>query len=318
MRKKGFTLIELLVVVAIIALLISILLPSLARARELSKRAVCAANVRGIGQSCKIYANDFSEAWPIAAFAKSGFQRIGPVGYYRDPNFIGDDYDFNSACAYPSVGMCFWLLIKAGNTTNKQFICPSSSNTADSTANPMTYYDFGNEAEAGTGDNYLSYGYQYPYAGRAIPSEARDPGMPMIADKCNKTVYNSIKYGESTDIMNYDAVGDDQWLTEDWKLVNSSHHSDGEGQNVLYQDGHASFEKKAACGLPVEWPLGGGSGGSVQYDHPDCIYETAGQSDAAGGLSWEDSNYLGDDAAAPVDANDSVIAASGFLEGVSL
>ncbi len=57
-RTAGFTLIELLVVVAIIALLISILLPSLQLAREQGKRAVCLANIKGIGTSMQAYATE--------------------------------------------------------------------------------------------------------------------------------------------------------------------------------------------------------------------------------------------------------------------
>ncbi|QNN21506.1 prepilin-type N-terminal cleavage/methylation domain-containing protein [Planctomycetales bacterium ZRK34] len=55
MRRKAFTLIELLVVVAIIALLIAILLPSLQRAREQAKRVVCMANQAQIVKAMTIY-----------------------------------------------------------------------------------------------------------------------------------------------------------------------------------------------------------------------------------------------------------------------
>ena len=58
LARRGFTLIELLVVVAIIALLISILLPSLQGAREQGKKAVCLANFRQIAQASHSYAND--------------------------------------------------------------------------------------------------------------------------------------------------------------------------------------------------------------------------------------------------------------------
>ncbi|HVT83450.1 MAG TPA: type II secretion system protein, partial [Phycisphaerae bacterium] len=60
-KTRGFTLIELLVVVAIIAVLIAILLPSLGSARELSKRTVCAANLKGIGQASAIYSAQFND-----------------------------------------------------------------------------------------------------------------------------------------------------------------------------------------------------------------------------------------------------------------
>ena len=55
--NKKFTLIELLVVVAIIGILVSILMPSLGKAREKAKRAVCLSNLRQCGLASIIYAN---------------------------------------------------------------------------------------------------------------------------------------------------------------------------------------------------------------------------------------------------------------------
>ncbi|MBI1374319.1 MAG: prepilin-type N-terminal cleavage/methylation domain-containing protein [Phycisphaera sp.] len=63
-HRRGFTLIELLVVVAIIALLIAILLPSLTKAKESARRAVCGANQHQIGIALTMYVNDEGGKYP--------------------------------------------------------------------------------------------------------------------------------------------------------------------------------------------------------------------------------------------------------------
>ena len=65
---RAFTLIELLVVVAIIALLISILLPALSRARERGRITVCQANLRHIAMAANAYLLEFDDLpWALPA-----------------------------------------------------------------------------------------------------------------------------------------------------------------------------------------------------------------------------------------------------------
>lgn len=75
---KKFTLIELIVVVAIFGILVSILLPSLLKAREMTKRSVCTSNLRQQHLSFTIFANDNNQQYP-------GFQHPGrwPMGYFK-------------------------------------------------------------------------------------------------------------------------------------------------------------------------------------------------------------------------------------------
>jgi prepilin-type N-terminal cleavage/methylation domain-containing protein/prepilin-type processing-associated H-X9-DG protein len=59
---SGFTLIELLVVVAVIAVLVSIMMPSLSEARKLARTAVCGNNLRSISQAMNVYASEWEGA----------------------------------------------------------------------------------------------------------------------------------------------------------------------------------------------------------------------------------------------------------------
>jgi prepilin-type N-terminal cleavage/methylation domain-containing protein len=117
----GFTLVELLVVIGIIAVLISMLLPALNKAREAAMRAQCLSNIRQQGIYLNFYANQFKSACPV-----------GNVGGFPEFNYVlwGPPGN-NGAWDYMGIG----LVVPAGivkrdaGPGGQVFYCPTQEQT---------------------------------------------------------------------------------------------------------------------------------------------------------------------------------------------
>jgi prepilin-type N-terminal cleavage/methylation domain-containing protein/prepilin-type processing-associated H-X9-DG protein len=248
-HDKAFTLIELLVVVAIIALLLAILIPSLNKAKELANRIICGNHLKNIASASNVYANSQdgyfvpasylgpgqpAQVWPSTEAAANAIYDAGGRFWYENETFreyIGlDDRSLIPKSASTSAIRTALL------ATPKDFLCPSdkiSRRRKDT-------------------ETRISYGYNntdwrpWTIARTIVGYKASNVKNPAGTLNFVDNVYfwcdiNGAHYAWVWDrIKNISNPA--QWpsdITDDTVLYRHS-----EGANVGFYDGHAQWLKK--------------------------------------------------------------------------
>jgi len=221
-KMYGFTLLELLVVIAIIAMLSSILLPALSKAREKGRQSVCISNLKQLTLAFIMYKND-NDGWYPPACADSGW---GNPDLHR---WHGERINTSSPFIISEQTPIYPYL------KNKEIrACPSFKK----------YLTTGVSAfEAGCG----GYGYNSQFVGgdsmSDFQSPAKDKDIKNPSDTIMLTDCAFLSNDGAGNIIEYSFVIAPRWETYSYDFSPSIHFRHNEFANVAFCDGHVESKR---------------------------------------------------------------------------
>lgn len=229
-RPRAFTLVELLVVIGIIAILISVLLPTLGRARESAQRTACLSNVRELGNFFRLYAAQNKDAMPIGCV---GGNVASPTSVEKQFSYVVNWNNTNGTKVVEMGCLPMAGLVKSPRT----FYCPSYTQDPIFTYNdPQNVWPFDKVpidphlTTAGLGHTRFTYNAR-PMCGWDILASVPLPYIYKCAD------YTSGAFGmpKQAKMKNKAVVSD---LVVSPAYVRATHKR---GVNVLYANGSGQW-----------------------------------------------------------------------------
>jgi len=240
-RRLAFTLIELLVVIAIIAILASMLLPALSKAKQKAAQTYCISNLKQLGYGFMMYIGDNNDAFP-------GTGSRGTYDYHAE-DWI---YWRTNTKVYPPVTQSP-IARHLGSVQSNLFRCPFDRDNS--------------ERIRDTGGAPGPYFYSYSLLSQDLVNGTFNPGMATIVDKNNKvfiyklgTVRNpagktmlaeeqtSHKASESIDVGGSSSIINDGRYVPPGDLITLRHNKRG---NITFADGHVTNVRPKVANNPL-------------------------------------------------------------------
>jgi len=239
----AFAVIGIVVPAVVCLLFLGIMLPTLARVRQLALRMTCGANLSGIGKAMIIYSNDYQDQFPRAGGRDTVWGGSGSVVWNAPNRFQAYQMSADGAGGRATISSCFYLLIKYAEVAPKSFVCKGDSGTSEFKLSEynlpdlqlIDLWDFGPDPL-----KHCSYTYHMPF-GRYALTTSGEPGMAVAADR-NPWIMSPAADPKS--IAHFNPSG----TIAQQKYGNSICHQE-DGQNVLFMDGHVYFEKRSYCAI---------------------------------------------------------------------
>jgi prepilin-type N-terminal cleavage/methylation domain-containing protein/prepilin-type processing-associated H-X9-DG protein len=248
-KKTGFTLVELLVVIGIIALLISILLPSLNKARETANRVKCQSNLSQMGKALLLYSNENKGSFPRTKMqTATGAVQLDYSNAPYNTSVTGTHVDpYVSGVPNNSIPGAMFMLVRTQDMTTEVFTCPSGTAEKDLMDNSAATQRVNfTGATDGLVVKNVSYSFVNVYPtttaiGKGYKTfiTAFSSDFAIAADLSPASAAQA-----GSDVLSSATVG----APRSTMIKGNSKNHDQDGQNVLYADGHAEFQQTPLCG----------------------------------------------------------------------